>query len=185
MPEAISSWNKQKIGRELKRCHSSFKSRLRNNRRKGILMTVGNAQSPFLNLSSFEIGEAEAQAVEVRATAPVSSPFVSVYESIEGEGDYDDPAHEAFSTVVNDLYDEEFDEALFELMTDVRNLHQDHLTSGHTQAEADKLVTQHVSQLTRECEAMVDAMSREFGNRDESTIVEREVESFVGAYAPV
>jgi hypothetical protein len=147
-------------------------------------MTIGNAQSPFLNLSSFEIEAAEAQEAEDRATAPIRSPFVSVYEAIEGEGDYDDPVREAYSTIVNDLYDEEFDDALFELLTDVRNLHQDHLTSGHTQTEADRLVTQHVSQLTRECEAMVDAMARQFGDRDESLIVDREIESFVGEYMP-
>ena len=147
-------------------------------------MTIGNVQVPFLSSTSFQVEEPEMQEAQIAMTTQLRSPFVSIYETIEGEGTYDDPLREAYSTIVNDLYDEEFDEALFELLTDVRNLHQDHLTSGHSPAEADQLVSQHVSQLTRECEAMVDAMAEQFGNRDESTIVDREIESFVGEYRP-
>ena len=91
---------------------------------------------------------------------------------------------EAYSTVAGELYDEEFDEALFELLTDARNLHQDQLASGHSSSEADRLVSQHFSQLIRESEAMVDAMAREFGSRNETGIVEREIESFLAQYAP-
>ena len=51
-------------------------------------------------------------------------------------------------------------------------------------SEADRLVTQRFSQLARESEAMVDAMAREFGPRDEARIVEREVETFFEQYLP-
>ena len=44
----------------------------------------------------------------------------------------DEPLREAYATLVNDLYDEEFDESLFELLTSARGLHQDHLASGHS-----------------------------------------------------
>ena len=99
-------------------------------------------------------------------TPALRSPFISVYELADGESAIDDPVREAYSTIVDELYDEEFDEALFELLTDARNLHQDHLASGHSSSEADRLVTQHFSQLMRESEAMVDAMAREFGSRE-------------------
>ena len=147
-------------------------------------MTTGNAAIPFLNSTSFELENAEEEEAEVRATTPIQSPFVSVYESIQGEGDYDDPVREAYATIVNNLYDEEFDEALFELMTDVRNLHQNHLASGYSSSEADRVVTQHFSQLVRESEAMVDAVAREFGSRDGTGLVESEIESFFGQYSP-
>ncbi len=109
---------------------------------------------------------------------------MSVYELEDGESALDGPVREAYSTLVNDLYDEEFDEALFELLTDARSLHQDHLASGRSPSEADRLVTQRFSQLARESEAMVDAMAREFGPRDETRIVEQEVETFFEQYLP-
>jgi hypothetical protein len=87
--------------------------------------------------------------------------FLSVYEQIEGEAPFEDPVREAYVSVVQELYDEEFDESLFELLTDARNLHSDHLGSGHSQEDADRLVAQHFSDLIRESESMIDTMARE------------------------
>lgn len=147
-------------------------------------MTVGNANAPFLDFKSFITEEAEAQEPEFRSTLAVRSPFISVYELADGESAVDDPVREAYSTLVNELYDEEFDEALFELATDARNMHQDHLGSGYSSNEADRLVTQHFSQLARESEAMVDAIAREFGSRSKMEIAEREIETFFEQYSP-
>jgi hypothetical protein len=147
-------------------------------------MTIGNSRTPFLDSSSFAREEAETQE-PVRATSGVLSPFVSVYELSEGESTYyDDPVREAYSTILNELYDEEFDEALFELLTKAKSLHHEHLASGSTEIEAERLLTQHFSHLVRESEAMVDAMARQFGSRDQSTLVDSEIDSFVEGYAP-
>ena len=116
-------------------------------------MSVGNVTTPFVDVKSFITEVAETQDPEIHSALPVQTPFVSVYESAEGESAVDDPVREAYSTLVNELYDEEFDEALFELLTDARNMHQDHLASGYSSGEADRLVTQHFSQLVRESEA--------------------------------
>ena len=148
-------------------------------------MTVGNVRVPFLDSRSFVTEETEVQEPNVRATpSSFRSPFLSVYELEEGEGAYDDPVREAYSVLVNELNDEEFDEALFELQTHGRALHDEQMTAGLSRTEADRLVTQHFSRLTRESEAMVDAMAREFGSRDEAGIVDREIESFVEQYSP-
>jgi hypothetical protein len=147
-------------------------------------MAAGHASTPFLDFKSFVAEEAEAPQAEFRSPPAARSPFVSVYELTEGESAFDEPVREAYSTLVDELYDEEFDEALFELLTDARSLHQDHLASGHSQSEADRLVTQRFSQLARESEAMVDAMAREFGPREETGIVEREIETFFEQYSP-
>ena len=147
-------------------------------------MAVGQANVPFLDFKSFIGEESEAQEPEIQTTLAVRSPFISVYELEDGESAIDDPVREAYSTIVNDLYDEEFDEALFELLTDARNMHQDHLASGYSSGEAERIVTQHFSQLVRESEAMVDAVAREFGSRDNTRIVESEVESFFEQYWP-
>jgi hypothetical protein len=147
-------------------------------------MTVGNASVPFLDFKSFVTEEAEIRELDIRATPATRSPFISVYELTDAESTYDDPSREAYATIVSELYDEEFDEALFELLTDARGLHQDHLASGHPAPEADRLVTQHFSQLVMESEAMVDALAREFGQRDETGIVDREIESFFELHLP-
>ena len=146
-------------------------------------MTVGHSNVPFLNYTSFIGEELEAQETESRTTVAVRSPFVSVYELADGESVVDDPLREAYSTLVDELYDEEFDEALFELLTDARNMHQDHVASGYSASEADRLVTQRFAQLTREAEGMVDGIAREFGSREETRIVESEIESFLERYS--
>ncbi len=138
--------------------------------------------SAFLDVQSFVREEPEAPPA-ARSGAPAWSPFLSVYESDEGENPADEPVREAYSTLVNDLYDEEFDESLFELLTSARGLHQDHLASGHSLADADRIVTQHFSQLMRESESMLDAMARELGSRDAVTL-DREMDLFAERYAP-
>jgi len=146
-------------------------------------MMTGTARASFLDVQSF-LDEEEAAAPAVRpAAAPAWSPFLSVYESSDGENLADEPLREAYSSLVNDLYDEEFDESLFELLTSARSLHEDHLASGHSLGDADRIVAQHFSQLMRESESMIDAMAREFGSRDAVT-VDRELDEFAERYAP-
>lgn len=114
------------------------------------------------------------------------SPFLSVYE-LEGRepvGGMDDPVREAYAALVDELHDEEFDEALHELQSHARAMHDGQLDSGATRAAADQLLTQHFSQLIRASETAVDAMVHEFGMRDEAGIVDHEIESFVASYAP-
>src|SRR5688500_13875595 len=118
-------------------------------------MTAGNSRTPFLDFQSFVAEQGEV-IVKPEHVGAARSPFVSVYEFAEGEGSADDPTREAYSEIVNELYDEEFDEALFELMTEARALHQEHLQSGATHADAERLLTQHFSQLNHESEAMID-----------------------------
>jgi len=138
-------------------------------------------RSPFLDMQSFAFEEGEVP--RVQPGTPAWSPFLSVYESADGENLADEPLREAYATLVSDLYDEEFDETLFELVTSAKGLHQEHLSSGHSIAEADRIVAQHFAQLTRESEAMVDAMARQFGSR-QNEIVDREIDQFVESYTP-
>lgn len=145
-------------------------------------MTVA---APFLNLQSFTVDEVEAPP-PTRGALSMRSPFVSVYEidGVQAEAAYDDPVREAYARLVDDLHDEEFDEALHELRSHARALHDEQLAMGTPRAEADRVLTQHFSQLVRESETMVDALAHEFGTRDETGIVEQEIDSFVDAYSP-
>ena len=146
-------------------------------------MTVGRTSVPFLDLKSFSGEESETQELESATTPPNRLPFVSVYELADGEKVFDDPFREAYTTLVNELYDEEFDEALFELLTDARIIHQDNLASGASSSDADRLATQRFSQLTRESESIVDAFTREFTASDGTRIVESEIDSFIEQYS--
>jgi hypothetical protein len=145
-------------------------------------MAQGNVATPFLDLRSFVREETEVFASEAPSPA-LGSPFVSVYER-EGEGRVD-PAQEAYSTLVQELYDQEFEEALYELMVEARALHEEHLVSSGPGVESERLLGQHFNQLIREAEATVDALGRAFGTREAGTLSEGELDRFVEGYAPV
>jgi hypothetical protein len=68
--------------------------------------------TPFLDGFSFEVGEA---VVSTELTQPVPSrlsPFLSVYETA-GQPDFRDPEAEARAAFLNEIHDDEFDEALW------------------------------------------------------------------------
>ena len=90
---------------------------------------------------------------------------------------------EGYSTLVQELYDEEFDEALFELMFEATRVARG--THGVEQSvEGERLLNQHFNQLIREAEATVTAFEREFGARDVSTLTEGELDAFAERYSP-
>jgi hypothetical protein len=136
--------------------------------------------APFLDVRRFEVEESETSPA-LPASAPWT-PFLSVYEFNGSEQEFDDPMREAYASLVNELYDEEFDESLFELLSEARSLHDAHIANGHSTADADRIVTQHFAELTRESEAMLDAMAHEFSGREDT--LDREMEEFVERYAP-
>jgi hypothetical protein len=146
-------------------------------------VTTATARAPFLDINSFSADEMP-EPPPMRSAAPARSPFLSVYESSDGQSEYGDPVREAYATLMNELHDEEFDEALNELQSHARALHDEQLASGKPRAEADRLVTQHFSQLISASEAAVDAMAREFAPREQAGIVDQEIDSFVEGYAP-
>lgn len=144
-------------------------------------MPEGNVATPFLEMRSFVREESEIFVSETPRSA-LGSPFLSVYE-LEGETGYVDPQREAYAAFVQELYDQEFDEALFELMTDARGLEQQ-LVSDTQSIEGERLLQQHFTQLTREAEAAVGAFEREFGAREVTSLTDEEVDTFAERYAP-
>jgi hypothetical protein len=147
-------------------------------------MPVGNSATPFLDFKSFVAEESTPPELESRVDLTVRSPFVSVYEAGEGEAGLEDPVRQAFSNLVNELHDEEFDEASFELESYARGVYQELLSSGYTQHEAERLVSQRFSQLTADSDHMVDAISREFASRENERLTEGEVDFFFENYSP-
>jgi hypothetical protein len=152
-------------------------------------VSVATIPAPFLAFDSFR-PPADAEAPEPSAgygiaeRAATRSPFVSVYEAGDDESAYDDPMREACAGLIDELHDEEFDEALFELECHARALHDRQLAAGMPRSQADRTVMQHFSPLVRECEAVVDAMAQQFGPRESGGLVEGEIDAFVDRYAP-
>lgn len=148
-------------------------------------MTVATVRAPFLDFASFGADEAPSP-TPMRVPPPMRPPFLSVYE-LDGqpaEAAVDDPAREAFAMLVDELHDEAFDDALYELESHVRGLHDQQLAMGADRVDADRVLNQHLAQLIDESEALVDAMAREFGSRDETGLVEQEFDDFLDSYAP-
>lgn len=145
-------------------------------------MAQGNVVTPFLEMRSFVREESEVFASETPRAA-LGSPFLSVYE-IEGQTDYIDPQREAYAAFVQEMYDQEFDEALFELMTEARGLHEQQMVSDAQTIEGERLLQQHFNQLVREAEAAVGAFEREFGSREAGSLTDGEVDAFAERYAP-
>ncbi|MCI0601355.1 MAG: hypothetical protein L0Y60_17935 [Beijerinckiaceae bacterium] len=137
-----------------------------------------------MDSNSFSVEVAQELPPLVRSAEPARSPFLSVYELSDGEVLQDDPVREAYASLMNELHDEEFDEAVFELQCHGRAMHDGQLAMGKPRAEADRLVAQHFSQLIHASEAMVDAMAREFAPREQAGIVDHEIDAFVQGYTP-
>jgi len=145
-------------------------------------MAQGNVATPFLDMRSFSREDSETFESEAPAPA-LGSPFVSVYE-LDGQPELFTPEQEAYAELVQELYDQEFDEALFELMVQARGLHEEQLVSGPQSVDSERVITQHFNQLIREAEAMVDGFAREFGDREVSTLTQNELEAFADRYTP-
>ena len=145
-------------------------------------MTAETARAPFLSVYSFEAESPPAEMPAATSPTPARSPFLSVYEA-ESESTHADPVHEAVATLLEQLHDEEFDEAVFELQCRGRAVHDEQLAMGRPRDEVDRLVAQYYAPLQQASEAMVDAVSGEFVPREQAGIAEREVDSFVEAYA--
>lgn len=85
-------------------------------------MTVGHVSAPFLDFKSFITEKADAEEQELRPTPAASAAVFFGLRIEDGESVVDNPLREAYSALVNEFHDEEFDEALFELLTDARNI---------------------------------------------------------------
>ena len=146
-------------------------------------MAASNSRTPFLDVQSFVLEESEAPVSE-RLLVPVRSPFVSLYELEDGERLYEDPASETYASLVNALYDEEFDEALFELYAEARGIHDEHISSGGSHQESERILNQHFSRLVQESEAAVDAMANFWNASGETARSDHEADSFLESYSP-
>jgi hypothetical protein len=143
-------------------------------------------QAPFLDVRSF-VAEQVGPEFQVNESegSPVS-PFLSVYEAEEGGEPVDSTARE-YAAFLNELYDEEFDEALLQLASEAAALYDTQLvreSAGPITYEAERIVASHFAPLAREVETMMQAVAAEFGRRDPSNLTQGEIDTIVDRYRP-
>jgi hypothetical protein len=144
-------------------------------------------ESPFLDVRSFSEAEAPARPDAAPAAVQVGTPFLAVYR-FEAEGAAD-PQAEAYVSFLNELYDEQFNEAFTSLVNEARAIvetsfarEQPDVRSAGYQAE--RLLTQHFAPLLGEAERMIRTLATELDRRDPTTLGEDEVEALVDRYQP-
>jgi hypothetical protein len=142
--------------------------------------------APFLEVRSFSEEEVSRSIPEVSGRP--SSPFLAVYEAGD-TGDLIDPQGDDYHVFVNELYDDEFEEALFMLASEATALHEARFQ--HEQGEprvmgyeAERLLSEHFAPLVSEAHTMLDSFAREFGQRDPYSLTQEEIAAVVGRYQP-
>jgi hypothetical protein len=153
--------------------------------------SVGNTQSPFVDVKSFtaeeEMPPAEQPAFSQNLTS-ASTPFVSIYE-LEEEGGLVDPRAEEYVAFLSELYDEEFDESVFELVNEAAALYEEYLTRSFEDEftrdlGAVRFLEGHSEPLAGELERMLGALAERFGQTQGSALNESELEDFFDQYRP-
>ena len=134
---------------------------------------MSSSATPFLDARSFQATETEVYEVEPQA---LSSPFRTVYET-EGFSDEVDPETEAYMNFVTELYDQEMDEALGELMDEARGLHEESYSPGSA-FKGERMLEQHFAPLQQESERMLESLAQHFAARDPSSLSEADLEVF-------
>jgi hypothetical protein len=147
-------------------------------------VSVASLRSPFLSQDSHVAIDREAPAVPRRAALlPARSPFLALYDA-GGESLVNQPLREAFAALVDELHDEEFDEAMAGVHAAARAFHDHQLATGRPREVADRLLVQRFEPLLRETGAMVDALSEQFAPHEGAGIEEHEIDRFADGYVP-
>ncbi len=145
-------------------------------------------QSPFLDVLSFPRQQSEALEEESNTLSPASSsPFTSLYQAEEGK-EAIDPESEEFIQFLGELHDDEFNDAVFELVNEASVLYEsgfENQYQGVSQTvEAEHFLQEHFTPLQNELENLLDFMADEIEKYDLETMTEVEIDAFVDSYQP-
>ncbi len=138
---------------------------------------------PFLEVRSFDVEDVSREQEAVDRSGAAAVPFLSLYEV--GEGAPVDPAAEEFALFLNELYSDEFDVALYELVGEAADLYdsqfagedQDPRAIGH---KAEKVLASYFEPLATEAETLIGNLASEIGGRDARSLTEADIEQAIG-----
>lgn len=150
------------------------------------------SESPFpdqvIGLVSEKL-EIEEEQKKYSDSYQIDSPFQSIYE-LESEEGIVDPETEAVMEFLDELYDEEFDEAIYELINEADELYQNRFESEYygnpiaQKIEAQRVLEAHFAPLVREAETLMEAIAEEVEQYELDTISEAEIETLVNQHQP-
>lgn len=142
----------------------------------------------FINFVSEEL-ETEEEQTMYSSSYQLDSPFQSVYELESEEGIVDSETEEVME-FLDELYDEEFDEALYELINEADELYQNRFESEYAgnpiaqKIEAQRVLEADFAPLLKEVEGFLEGMAEEVEKLDLDTMSKVEFEAFIDQYEP-
>ncbi|MEL6676406.1 MAG: hypothetical protein AAFR61_29630 [Bacteroidota bacterium] len=137
------------------------------------------AESPFLQISSFtqEAAAEKAPLVAAPQLREKSSPFQTIYELEGGVVEAADGEEEVFHLLMDELHDEEFDDAVEALVLESRELYENYLSQAsvaglENEALAFQLLEENYQPMEHELGHLMDQMIQ-YGNQyDEGSLSE-------------
>lgn len=147
-------------------------------------------ESPFLDES--DVLTQESSSVETSASPStwhlLESPFLSIYE-LEGQESITDPKAEAFVSLMSELHDEEFDEAVRELINEAEDILEQRFVYEQQDVAAqardsERLLEEHFAPLVREVEYLFERMAQGIDQQDLRSMSQGELEVFLNQYEP-
>lgn len=149
-------------------------------------------RTPFLDVSSFAADEAETAGHEETTFASpdyeIDTPFRSEFR-LEAQENMVTPEADEFVSFLYELYDREFDEAVFELANEAADLcaarfEGEFIGEAAQQMEAERMLEEHFAPLVNEIETLLDAVSEDIEQKDLDTMSEAELDAFMEQYKP-
>jgi hypothetical protein len=151
----------------------------------------GRTAPAFINISSYVAEESPPaqQPTFLAGPPPGASPFLSVYESEEpgDEAEDMDASADEYATFLSELYDEEFDEAVFELVNEAAALYDEHLTTSSMTTrtlDPERFLDTHFEPLVRELERSFDSLRQQFETTSLAGLTEGEIDTIFERYNP-
>lgn len=137
--------------------------------------------SPFFSLPSLELEAPEPQAKSAVQTWSEASPFLAV-STLNGKQPINDPKTEQLVQLMNELYDEEMEEALEELQYEANDLYESYLENNtYLQSEhaARQMVLEHYAPMLGEIDRYFDRLIEKANDVDSGRGTLEEFEHFV------
>jgi len=148
---------------------------------------VQELESPFMDLTSFKQPTPKPVAL-VPNNALLKSPFKSVYE-LEGVEQTDEGQNGAYPELMDELYDEDFDGFLSELVYEARDLYDNKMANGTYGLQSNETMVRqsveaHFSPLLDEIDRFMDHMIGIADAHDMENMSDREWEQMIDQYVP-
>ncbi|MDH5618833.1 MAG: hypothetical protein OEZ11_09335 [Gammaproteobacteria bacterium] len=111
----------------------------------------------------------------------IESPFVSEYVLETADADFESPEEAYLREVMEELYDEEFNEAVEDLVNHLRGVHEDRFRGelDHDPVAAEQELAHYLEPLNREIESAIDSLIEGLVQIDNDALTEEQLDAFL------